>query len=469
MNSALEGASPRVAGRSAWGAELRATLRLAAPLVLLQLGHVGIQTTDVLMIGRLGPEALAAASLATHWFILPWLFCLGILSAVPVLAAQALGARDRRGVRRSVRQGLWLAIALSLPAMLLLWNTPLILTLAGQEPALVEAASGYMRVLLWGFLPSMGFLVLRGFVSALSRPAPATLVMLLGVLLNVVLNYGLIFGNFGLPRLELVGAGIGSAIVHTAMFAGLLTFVLTDLRFRRYYLLARFGRADWPRFRALVRLGWPVGFVLLFEVGLFTTGTLMMGWVGPIALAANAIALQCANVTFMVPLGISQAASVRVGLAAGGRNAEGVKLAGWSAMALGVGFMSLSALAFWLFPETIIGLFLDLSEPRAQAVLALGVGFLAVAALFQILDGAQVIAGSLLRGLSDTRVPMVYTAIGYWAVGFTCSYLLAFVFDLGGIGIWIGWAAGLAASALLLIHRFASRDRLDLLQRIRQA
>lgn len=466
MTRVYERYGPAPEARDAWLRELRATLRLAGPLVLLQLGQVGIHTTDVVMIGRLGPEALAAGSLAMHWFILPWLFCLGVLSAVPALAAQALGARDHRGVRRTVRQGLWLAIALSLPAMLLLWQTPATLRLTGQDPALAEAAGGYVRAMLWGFLPSMGFVVLRGFVSALSRPASATAVMLAAVLLNVVVNYGLIFGNFGLPRLELVGAGLGSAIVQTAMFLALLALVLLDRRFRRYYLLARFGRADWPRMAALLRVGWPVGFVLLFEVGLFTSGTLMMGWVGTAALAANAIAAQCTHVTFMVPLGVGQAAAVRVGLAAGGRDAEGVRRAGWSALALGTAFMTLAALAFWLLPETLIGLFLDLSEPGTAEVLALGVSFLAIAALFQIVDGAQVITGSTLRGLSDTRVPMVYSALGYWAIGFFSAWLLAFPLGFGGIGIWIGWALGLAATALLLVHRFARREELGLLQRV---
>jgi len=455
----------RSAAAEAWLVELRATLRLAGPLVLMQLGQVGIHTTDVVMMGRLGPEALAAGSLAMHWFILPWLFCLGVLSGVPALAAQALGARDSRGVRRTVRQGLWLAIGLSLPAMLLLWQTPALLRLVGQDPGLADTAGDYARMALWGFLPSMGFVVLRGFVSALSRPVSAMVAMLGAVLLNALVNYGLIFGNFGLPRMEVAGAGLGSAIVQTAMFLGMLAYVQRERRLRRYYLLARFGRSDWPRMRALLRVGWPVGFILLFEVGLFTSGTFMMGWVGTAALAASAVAAQCTHVTFMVPLGVGQAASVRVGLAAGGRNPEGVRRAGWSALALGTAFMCLAALAFWLLPETLIGLFLDLSDSENAAVIALGIRFLAVAALFQVADGAQVIGTSVLRGLSDTRVPMVYSAVGYWVIGFTSAWLLTFPLGVGGVGIWIGWALGLSATAILLVRRFARRERLALLER----
>lgn len=462
----LRGTSPRARAVEPWLEELRATLQLAWPLVLLQLGQVGIHTTDILMIARLGPEALAAGSLAMHWFILPWLFCLGILSGVPALAAQARGARDPRGVRRTVRQGLWLAFAISLPTMFLLWHTPAILRLAGQQPELAEAAGGYARAAMWGVAPSLGFLVLRGFVSVLSRPGVATVIMLGGVLFNVVVNYGLIFGNFGLPRLELVGAGLGSALVHTMMFSGLLAWVLIDRRFRRYYLLVRFFRSDWPRMAALLRVGWPVGFILLFEVGLFTTGTFMMGWVGTNALAASALAAQLTNVTFMVPLGIGQAASVRVGIAAGARNPDGVRRAGWSALALGALCMSVAAVFYLAMPEVLIGLFLDLSDPGSDEVLAIGVAFLTIAAFFQIADGSQVIGSSILRGLSDTRRPMFYSAFGYWAIGCLSAYLLAFPLGLGGKGIWIGWALGLTATAILLVRRFSQRDRLGLVERV---
>lgn len=455
----LETASP-------WLEELRATLRLAWPLVLLQLGQVGIHTTDVLMMARLGPEALAAGSLAMHWYILPWLFCLGLLSGVPALAAQARGARDLRGLRRYVRQGLWLAILVSLPAMLLLWHTPLILRLVGQQPDLADAAGGYVRAALWGFAPSMGFVVLRGFVSVLARPTVAMAIMIAGVFFNVVVNYGLIFGNFGLPRLELVGAGLGSTLVHSVMFLALLAFILIDRRFRRYYLLARFFRSDWQRMAALIRVGWPVGFILLFEVGLFTTGTFMMGWVGTTALAASALAGQLTHVTFMVPLGIGQAASVRVGIAAGARDPAGVRRAGWSALGLGAASMAIAALLYLTIPEQLLNLFLDPSDPDNSEVLVLGVAFLTVAAFFQIADGTQVVGSSILRGLSDTRWPMIYSAFGYWAVGCLSAYLLAFHFDFGGIGIWIGWALGLSTTALLLLYRFSRREDLRLLEKV---
>ncbi|HLS69976.1 MAG TPA: MATE family efflux transporter [Kiloniellales bacterium] len=462
----LRRAARRAATARPWLEELRATLRLAWPLVLLQLGQVGIHTTDVLMMARLGPEDLAAGSLAMHWFILPWLFCLGLLSGVPALAAQARGARDPRGVRRTVRQGLWLAVAVSLPTMVLLWHTPWILRLAGQEAGLAEAAGGYVRAAMWGLAPSMGFVVLRSFVAVLSRPAVAMMIMLAGVLFNVVVNYGLIFGNFGLPRLELVGAGLGSTLVHSAMFLGLLAYVLLDRRFRRFYLLARFFRSDWPRMAALVRVGWPVGFILLFEVGLFTAGTFMMGWVGTTALAASALATQLTNVSFMVPLGIGQAASVRVGIAAGARDREGVRRAGWSALALAAASMSIAALLYLTIPERLLGLFLDLSDPESGGVLVLGVGFLTIAAFFQIADGSQVVGSSILRGLSDTRRPMLYSAFGYWAVGCLSAYLLAFHFGFGGLGIWIGWALGLSTTAVLLLHRFSRREALGLLEKV---
>jgi MATE family, multidrug efflux pump len=308
-------------------------------------------------------------------------------------------------------------------------------------------------------------MLLRFFVAALGRPNAALIVMVLAVLLNAVLAWGLIFGRLGLPALGVVGAGLATSVANTFSFAALLGFVLVDRRLRRFYILGRFWRADWHRLRELLRVGLPIGFILVMEVGLFSAAVQLMGLLGTAEIAAHQIALQCASIAFMVPLGIGQAATVRVGLAAGQRDAAAVRRAGWVALGLGVAFMSSAALLMWLAPHALVGLFLDLDRSENTRVVALAVAFLGVAALFQIVDGVQTIALGALRGLKDTRVPAMLAAAGYWLVGFPTGALLAFRGGMGGIGVWWGLAIGLAVVAVLALQRFAWRERLGLLPR----
>ncbi|WP_051608797.1 MATE family efflux transporter [Fodinicurvata fenggangensis] len=448
-----------------WKTELKATLRLALPLVALQLGQVAIETTDVVMMGWLGQDSLAAGALAVHVFMFFWLFTLGVLSAVAPMISQAIGALDEVGARRTVRQGLWAAVLVSLPSMSVLWYSEDLLLLIGQTPQVAAEAQTYLRAALWAFPASMGFVVLRYFIAALSRPRAAMVAMLSCVLLNIGLNALLMFGMLGFPRLELLGAGISTAVVHTAMFLGLLVYVLKDSQFRRYDLLVRFWKPDWQRFRQLLALGLPIGMVLMSEAGLFAVSSLMMGWLGTTALAAHAVAMQCATVTFMMPLGVSQAATVRIGLAAGAGSAEGVRQAGWIALALGLAFMSLSALMFVTIPEVLIGAFLNPDNPDNAEAFALGISFLAVAAFFQLADAGQVVGGGMLRGLSDTRIPMIYAGLGYWGVGIGTAWVLAFPLDYGGEGIWMGLAVGLTTVAIMAIWRFSRRSELGLLEK----
>jgi len=446
-----------------WLVELRATFRLALPLVLLQVGQMAIATTDVLMIGRLGADALAAATLGSSLYFAVWLFGMAIASAAAPLAAQALGAGDRRGVRRTVRQAIWAVLLVGGPCAAVLWFSGSILRGFGQDPVLAEVAQSYLRAMVWGLPASHVFVVLRCFVSVLGRPSPAMAAMLLSVLLNVLLDWLLIFGHLGAPALGLVGAGLASSAVNTVMCGGLLVVVLTRDPFRRHFVLARFWRPDWGRLRAVFALGLPTALAMLAETGLFSAAVMMMGWLGTLQVAAHAIAVQCAALTFMVPLGVSNAGTIRVGMAAGAGDRPGVRRAGYAALALGLSFMSLAGLLFALFPQTLVGAFLDLDEPGSAAVLALGVVFLGYAAAFQLFDGGQVIGLQILRGLGDSRMPMVIALFGYWCIGAPCAWVLAFHFQWGGRGIWVGLAAGLATVALLAVLRFSRRERLGLL------
>jgi MATE family multidrug resistance protein len=302
---------------------------------------------------------------------------------------------------------------------------------------------------------------LRNFLSALERPRWIMIVSALGIIVNALLGWALIFGRLGLPRLGIFGGGLASSIVWGLLALGLLAVVLTDRQFRRYHLFGRFWRPDASRLKHLVALGLPIGLAFGFEATVFAAAAYLMGLIDAASVAAHAIALQIAALTFMVPLGLSQAATVRVGRALGARDERAISRAGWTAFALGVLFMSVMALLMWLFPRHLVTLFLEPVEANQQ-VIGLAVSFLVVAAAFQIFDGAQVVAAGMLRGLHDTRVPMLIAAFGYWAVGIGVGIWLAFGGDWRGVGIWTGLATGLALVSVLLIARWSMRRRLGL-------
>jgi len=450
--------------RSLWRIEASATLALAWPLIITNVAQSIIHATDVILLGRAGAATLAAATLGVNLYFAFLIFGMGLMTAASPMIARELGARKHsvRDVRRTVRQAMWAAVAICIPIWVVLWNAREVLIALGQEPALATDAQTFVRALMWGMLPYLWYLVLRSFVSALERPIWSLIVGLVAVVVNGVLNYGLIFGAFGLPRLGLVGAGIGSAIANTIMFGGLALVVMTDRRFRRYRLFGNFWRADWERFRGIWRIGFPIAITLGLEITIFNAAVFLMGWIGRDSLAAHAIAIQIASLTFMVPLGIAQAVTVRVGLAHGRRDREGIGRAGWTAFAMSIAFMSVTALIMISIPDTLVGAFLKGDDPAAPRVAALAVSFLFVAALFQIFDGAQVVGAGMLRGLQDTTIPMIYAALGYWGVGLSVGYGLAFGLGWGGVGIWIGLATGLFAVSLMMIVRWLRRERLGL-------
>ncbi|WP_340118450.1 MATE family efflux transporter [Pelagibius sp. 7325] len=456
--AALAAGAPSAA--ALWRREIFATLRLSAPLVLTQLAMIGINTTDIVMMGWLGPDELAAGALGMNIYMPLYLFGMGIATVVAPMAAQALGARDFRGVRRTVRQGFWLTLLFGAVFTAIIFYGRHVLLATGQNPAISLLAEDYLQAVAWALIPSLWFVVLRCFVTAHSRPRSVLIIMLLAVAVNAVSNYGLMFGNFGLPRWELTGAGITSSVVSLLSFLALLGYVQWDRRFKRYAVMGRFWRPDWGRFVELFRVGVPIGLTIVAEAGLFSAAAFLMGLISIEALAAHAIALQCAAVAFMVPLGLGQAAVVRVGLAAGARDRDGVGRAGWAALIAGLLFMGISALTFWFAGGWLVGLFLDASAPENAAVIELAVAFLVIAALFQLVDGGQVIGVHVLRGLKDTTVPMWLAIGGYWAVGFVASVVLAFPLGLGGRGVWIGLALGLAFVALAVVWRFHRRARL---------
>jgi MATE family multidrug resistance protein len=454
--------SPTVGG-NAWRDEFRATLTLAWPLMLANLTQQLIQATDVLLMGRLGASALAAATLALNLTFTFNLLLLGLLIASSPMMATALGQRFNavRDVRRTFRAGLWLLIFTLPPYWLLLWHVGTWMRIFGQSSELASQGQTFLRAYMWCTAPWLLFQLLRNFVSALERPRVVLWLSIAGIGVNALLSWSLIFGHFGLPALGLMGGGVGSTLTWLAMCGALIAYTLRERKFRRFHLFGHWWRFDGQRTLAMVRLGLPIGITMALEMGVFALAAYFMGWIGAPAVAAHAVALQLAALTFMVPLGLGQAATVRVGLALGRRDEAGITRAGWAAWCLGVGFMATMAIAMWAAPRQLVTLFL-VDVPANAATIGLAVGFLRVAAAFQLVDGAQVIGAGMLRGLHDTRWPLIFALVGYWGVGLGIGAWLAFARDWQGLGIWVGLASGLAAVAVLMLARWNLRKRLGL-------
>ncbi|WP_254634376.1 MATE family efflux transporter [Mesorhizobium sp. GbtcB19] len=433
-------------------------------MVLTNLAQTAMTATDVIFMGRLSGDTLAAGALGSNLYLMTLIFGLGLVYATSPVMAAKLGAKRHcmREMRRTTHQGLWLAVMIALPIWLFLWNAESVLLAMKQQPALAAQAGAYVRCLQWAVLPFYGFVVLRAFVSALERPGWTLLIMVLAVLLNALGNWLLMFGNLGFPALGIAGAGIATSVASLFMFTGMASIIALDGRFRRYRLFGRFWQVDWPRLVALVRLGAPISAMLAFEVTVFNAAAFLMGLIEPAQLAAHSIAMQITSITFAIPLGLEQAATVRVGLAYGARDAEGVSRSGWTAFVIGVSFMAATALIMLVWPKALIGVFVDIGDPANDAIVAFAVSFLALAAFFQVADGAQAVGAGMLRGMQDTRIPMLYAALGYWGIGVPVGVTLAFPFGLEGRGIWIGLCSGLAAVAVLLLVRWTRRDKLGL-------
>ncbi|ETR78032.1 multidrug transporter MatE [Afipia sp. P52-10] len=447
-------ATPSVPAANPVRTELIETVRLAMPIALTQLGQIAMMTTDLALIGRLGDESLAAASLAHTIFFGTFVLGMGAMSAVAPLVAQAFGARDPRTIRRSFRVGLWLAVILAVPLTLVLSKGEAILVALGQAPEAAKLASRYLQGLTWSLLPGWWFIAIRGFMGAVNRPEPGLWITLVAIPANALLGYVLIYGEFGFPKFDLLGAGLATTIVGIGMCIAGFWFVQRRRPFRKYQPLGNVWRADWPLMKQLVMVGAPISGSFLLEYGLFAAAALLMGWIGTAELAAHQIALQTAAILFMVPFGISMAATVRVGHAAGRGDARGTRRAGFVAIVLAMIFMAVMTIAVIAARYEIARFFLGSNVSETSATVTIVATLLIVGTTFFIADGVQTVAAGALRGLNDTRVPLVFAAISFWLIGFAASYGLAFPLGLGAVGVWVGFSCGLVVFATLLILRF---------------
>jgi len=445
--------------------EMRETLLLAVPLAAANLLQMLIYAIDVIFVARLGETALAAASLATTLFgLMMWCFS-GLTGACAPLIAAELGRRARavRQVRRTLRMALWLAVCCGVAGMIVASQGEAILRLTGQDAEVSRQAGRFLDILLWAMIPNVMASVLRNFVSTLGRPIFATAITVLAIVVNGVGNYAFVFGNLGAPALGLDGSAISSVITSLAMLAAYALVIVRDKRMRRYRVFGRWWRPEWARFALVARIGLPIALIILAEGGLFSSAAFLMGLIGKAELAGHTVALQVAALAFQIPFGIGQAATIRVGYFYGAGDREAIGRAGRAALILALGYMALPAALMILAPLFVLQLYVDPAAPQNAAMVVHAVQFLMVAAAFQLFDGVQAVLAGALRGLQDTRVPMIFALTGYWLFGFATSVVLGFFTPLKGLGVWFGLAVGLVVVAGLLYHRWQRRESLGLL------
>ena len=439
-----------------WTTEAAALLGLGLPLIGSNMAQFAIGLTDTLMLGWYDVTALAASTLANSLYFLLYLMGAGFAWAVTPIVAAAVASRKETEVRRVTRMGLWLAVIYGLAVTIpLMWSERLFL-LIGQDPAVAALAQDYLRIAAWAMIPALMVTVLRAFLSALQLTAMILWATIGAAVMNALLNYAFIFGNWGAPEMGITGAAIAS--LGSTILSLLILGAYALVKRPEYRLLQRIWRFDRPAFVRVFRLGLPIGLTSLAESGLFSMTAVMVGWIGAIELAAHGIALNFASAAFMLHLGLSQAATVRAGQAMGRHDEAALRLSGRVSIVLSVAFAALTVVLFTAMPQTLISLFIDPTDPARATLLSVGVALLAMAALFTLMDGAQVIALGLLRGVQDTTVPMIHAAISYWLVGMPVSYVLGFVLGLGAVGVWLGLVAGLAVAAVLLMWRFWTRS-----------
>lgn len=426
--------------------ELREMARLAAPIVLVNVGMQAMGVVDSIMLGRVSAADLAAGALGNFYFFVTGIVGIGILMALDPVVAQAVGAGDEPGIARGVQRGVMMTLIITLGVSLTFVPAERVFTLLRQPAEVTPLAAGYVLWSIPGLLPFFLFNTMRQALQALTRIGPVVVAVLVANLANVLLNWVLIFGHLGLPPGGVVGSAQGTAIARWLMAGVLLWVAWPALR----PTLVPWHREslEWTPLRRMFALGIPVGLQFFAEANAFGLVTVMAGWMGTTTLAGHEIALNLASMTFMVPLGTAGAAAVMVGHAIGRGDTAASRRDAVAALACGVGFMAAMAVLFWLVPETLANAYTTDGPTRVMAAT-----LIPIAAVFQVFDGTQVISTSILRGAGDTRVAMVLHMLSFWAVGIPLGALVAFRFGQGAPGLWWGLTAGLAVAAMLQLWR----------------
>lgn len=432
--------------------DVRSLLRLAGPIVAIQVGLMLMGVVDTIMVGHVSPSDLAAAAVGNLYFFTFVAFGMGTLFALDPMVAQAVGARDTETVARAIQRGLVMAFGLSLVLSLAFLPAGWILSLLGQPPDVVPRAAGFARASIPGLFPFMAFIVLRQSLLAMHRTGPVLITIVLANVVNAFLCWVFVFGRLGCPPLGVVGAGWAATCGRWFMAVGLLVIAWRDLAplvrpWRR-------GILAWGPLMQMFRLGAPIGVQNQLEFGVFALVALLMGRLGTVPVAAHQIAINIASFTFMVPLGVSGAAAVLVGHAVGAQDPDRARRAATVALACGTAFMAASATTFILIPTVLARVY-----SSDEAVVALAATLIPIAGVFQVFDGLQVVAIGVLRGIGDTRAPMVVNLLGFWLIGFPVSLWLGYGRGGGPQGLWWGLVVGLAAVAVFLLLRVWIRMR----------
>ncbi len=434
--------------------EIKKFLQLAVPLASAQIAQSLTGFFDTIMMGRLSAETLAGGGLASLTFLALLSTAGGLVMGVSPLVAEAYGAGKKTRIENLACQGFWLVLLLTIPIMLAIASLDRIMLQLGQAQTTITLANTYLDLILWGFFPALGFIMLRGVVSGLSHANPVMFIVITGTIFNITGNYVLGFGKFGFPRLELAGLALASILSFWGMFLALVIYILKHPQLRQYRIIQEIHRLKPSILKELIKIGLPICIFSALEIGLFTIVTYLMGALGTEVLAAHQIVFQTIVVIFMIPLGMSYAATVRVGQWFGQKNLAGIKRSGYLSIGIGLMFAIVVTIAMLLFPQVIVGLYLDIKDPANAQVITLALPMLTVATLSQILDTVQKITYGVLQGIQDTRVPMLLSIPAFWGVGLTSGYLLGFVLGWGGTGLWLGQSIGIAIAAILFVVRF---------------
>jgi MATE family multidrug resistance protein len=439
-----------------WKKELGALVALAVPVVLSELGWMAQGVVDTIMVGRLGPAAIGAVALGNAVCYTPSLFGIGLLLGLDTLVAQAYGRKDYDGCHRWLAQGMYLAMLVTPLVMVVVWLASFGYARFGIGAEVAVPAASYLRIMNWGTLPLLVYGGSRRYLQGVGQVRVVTATFVGANLLNWLGNWVLIYGKWGAPRMGVDGSALSTVVSRIFMALALLGFAWRYERQRGHPLFQHWAGPNLNKIKQLVRLGAPAAGQIVLEVGAWNGATLAAGWLTPVALATHQIALNYASMTYMVPLGVSAAAAVSVGHAVGAGDAARARRAGWLALGLGTGFMLLAAVVFLVAPRPLIALYT--SDARVMAV---GPGLLLLAAAFQIFDGIQTVSTGALRGLGETRVPMLANLVGYWVMGLPLGLTLCFFFKWGIYGLWIGLTLALVVIAFTLLLRW-NRDSVRL-------
>lgn len=433
-------------------AHAKALAILGLPLIGSHIAQIAMGITDAVMLGWYDVTALAAETLAFSFYFLLFIMGSGFAFAVMPMVALAIGAGDERQVRHVTRMGLWMSAIFGVAVIpLLLWSAPIFIMI-GQDVEIATLAQDYLTILAVGLIPALFVMVLKSYLAALERTQAVLWITLTAAVFNAALNWVLIFGNLGAPEMGVAGAAAASAMMSVASAIAMVLYAIHATP--EHQIFRRLWRPDKQAFIRVFRMGWPIGLTNLAESALFSGSAVMMGWIGTVALAAHGIAMQFSALFFVMHLGLSQAATVRVGNALG--RGDRVHLIRGAAVAIGLSVLiAIFAISLFLsIPHLMLGMFIDPADPARPAILALGVGLMTMAALFNLADGGQVMALGLLRGVQDTHVPMMMATLSYWIIGLPAGYALAFWAGFGAVGVWGGLAVGLSFAGALMMWRF---------------